>query len=77
MILIPVRHFLVPLFLTPHELSILDAPTANSEAVLVSIGGPLESASEEDGLEEETTRESGEKEVRGFRRRKGRGVEGV
>ncbi|GAA5840606.1 hypothetical protein JCM3766R1_000709 [Sporobolomyces carnicolor] len=42
-LLIPLRHFTLPKFFTPFELSVLDAPTANSAAVLVSIGGPLES----------------------------------
>lgn len=31
----------MPSFLTPNELAILDAPTADSAAVLVSLGGPL------------------------------------
>ncbi|KAK4047473.1 hypothetical protein OIV83_005385 [Microbotryomycetes sp. JL201] len=41
-ILIPLRVYLVPRLFTPHELAVLDAPTANSEAVLVSLGGPLQ-----------------------------------
>lgn len=41
-ILIPVRHFLVPRWFTAEELLVLDAPTANSAAVLVSLGGPLD-----------------------------------
>lgn len=40
--LIPVRYFLVPRLFTPEELVALDAPTANSSAVLVSLGGPLQ-----------------------------------
>ena len=40
--LIPLRHFVLPKSFTPYEHSVLDAPTANSVAVLVSIGGPLE-----------------------------------
>ncbi|KAM0790354.1 hypothetical protein ACM66B_003238 [Microbotryomycetes sp. NB124-2] len=41
-ILIPLRVYWVPRLFTPHELRVLDAPTANSEAVLVSLGGPLQ-----------------------------------
>jgi len=41
-ILIPVRYYLVPRMFTPEELLALDAPTANSAAVLVSLGGPLQ-----------------------------------
>lgn len=41
-ILIPVRYYLVPRLFTPEELLALDAPTANSAAVLVSLGGPLQ-----------------------------------
>lgn len=41
-ILIPVRYYWVPRLLTAEELAVLDAPAANSEAVLVSLGGPLE-----------------------------------
>ncbi|BGP21228.1 inorganic anion exchanger [Rhodotorula toruloides] len=40
--LIPVRYYLVPRLFTPEELVALDAPTANSSAVLVSLGGPLQ-----------------------------------
>lgn len=40
-VLIPVRHYWFPKIFTPEELAILDAPTANSDAVLVSLGGPL------------------------------------
>ncbi|KAJ8297285.1 putative transporter [Rhodotorula toruloides] len=40
--LIPVRYYLVPRLFTPEELVALDAPTANSAAVLVSLGGPLQ-----------------------------------
>ncbi|GAA5882857.1 hypothetical protein JCM16303_002497 [Sporobolomyces ruberrimus] len=46
-LLIPLRHFTLPKYFTPFELSVLDAPTANSAAVLVSIGGPLESEGRE------------------------------
>ncbi|GAA5910691.1 Bor1p [Sporobolomyces salmoneus] len=46
-LLIPLRHFTLPKYFTPFELSVLDAPTANSAAVLVSIGGPLESEGHE------------------------------
>ncbi|GAA5867536.1 hypothetical protein JCM1840_002543 [Sporobolomyces johnsonii] len=42
MLLIPVRHYYVPRLFTPDELAALDAPTANSAAVLVSLGGPLQ-----------------------------------
>ncbi|GAA6018663.1 hypothetical protein JCM10207_009001 [Rhodosporidiobolus poonsookiae] len=41
-ILIPVRYYWVPSLFTPEELLALDAPTANSAAVLVSLGGPLQ-----------------------------------
>ncbi|KAK4046404.1 hypothetical protein OIO90_006575 [Microbotryomycetes sp. JL221] len=41
-ILIPLRVYWVPRLFTPHELAVLDAPTANSDAVLVSLGGPLQ-----------------------------------
>ncbi|ORY90129.1 HCO3 transporter family-domain-containing protein [Leucosporidium creatinivorum] len=41
-LLIPLRHFYVPRLFTPEELLVLDAPTANSAAVLVSLGGPLQ-----------------------------------
>ena len=40
--LIPFRHYFVPRMLAPEELAVLDAPTANSDAVLVSLGGPLQ-----------------------------------
>ncbi|GAA5955163.1 hypothetical protein JCM8115_001870 [Rhodotorula mucilaginosa] len=40
--LIPVRHFIIPKLFTPEEIAALDAPTANSPAVLVSLGGPLQ-----------------------------------
>ncbi|GAA6010976.1 hypothetical protein JCM8202_003851 [Rhodotorula sphaerocarpa] len=40
--LIPVRHYIVPKLFSPEELAALDAPTANSPAVLVSLGGPLQ-----------------------------------
>lgn len=40
--LIPVRHFTIPKLFTPEEIAALDAPTANSPAVLVSLGGPLQ-----------------------------------
>ena len=36
------RHFCVPKIIPPEDLAVLDAPTANSEAVLVSLGGPLQ-----------------------------------
>ncbi len=36
--LIPVRYFLVPLWFTPGELRILDAPTADAPSVLASLG---------------------------------------
>ena len=40
-LLIPFRHYIIPSFISPHDLAILDAPTANSDAVFVSLGGPL------------------------------------
>ncbi|GJN92039.1 hypothetical protein Rhopal_005067-T1 [Rhodotorula paludigena] len=40
--LIPFRYYLVPKLFTAEELIALDAPTANSSAVLVSLGGPLQ-----------------------------------
>ena len=73
MILIPVRHFIVPRLFTQQELLILDAPTANSDAVLVSIGGPLPEVKQEEGeVEGVSSRESGVKDeegLGGFRRR--------
>lgn len=42
--LIPLRHILGPRLFTPEELAVLDAPTADSAAVLVSIGGDLDDA---------------------------------
>jgi hypothetical protein len=39
MLLIPWRYYYGPRIFSPRELAILDAPTANSEAVLISIGG--------------------------------------
>lgn len=36
------RHFIIPKLFTPEEIAALDAPTANSPAVLVSLGGPLQ-----------------------------------
>jgi len=38
MLLIPLRYYYGPKWFTPVELSLLDAPTANSPAVMVSIG---------------------------------------
>lgn len=38
-LLIPWRYYYGPRVFTPRELAILDAPTANSEAVLISVGG--------------------------------------
>ena len=40
--LVPVRHFVLPRWFTADELGMLDDPTATSEAVLVSLGGPLQ-----------------------------------
>lgn len=40
-LLIPFRHYIIPSFISSHDLAILDAPTANSDAVFVSLGGPL------------------------------------
>jgi len=40
--LIPLRYYFGPKWFTPTELAILDAPTANSAAVMVSIGSDLE-----------------------------------
>lgn len=37
--LIPLRTFLMPKWFSAHELSVLDALTANNSAVLVSFGG--------------------------------------
>lgn len=39
--LIPLRYYFGPKWFTPAELAILDAPTANSPAVMVSIGSDL------------------------------------
>ncbi|GAA5836117.1 hypothetical protein JCM11251_007374 [Rhodosporidiobolus azoricus] len=41
-LMIPLRVYWVPTLFTPEELLALDAPTANSAAVLVSLGGPLQ-----------------------------------
>ncbi|GAA6041008.1 hypothetical protein JCM8097_000538 [Rhodosporidiobolus ruineniae] len=41
-VLIPVRYYYIPALFTPEELVALDAPTADSAAVLVSLGGPLQ-----------------------------------
>ncbi|SCV68754.1 BQ2448_875 [Microbotryum intermedium] len=41
-LLIPVRYYWVPRWFSLQELSVLDAPTANSAATLVSLGGPLQ-----------------------------------
>jgi hypothetical protein len=40
-LLIPLRFYFGPKWFTPAELAILDAPTANSPAVMVSIGSDL------------------------------------
>ncbi|KAI5476911.1 inorganic anion exchanger, partial [Pseudohyphozyma bogoriensis] len=59
-VLIPLRHIYGPKWFTLEELSILDAPTANSEAVLVSLGGPLNT-----GKERETETEDVEAKAAG------------
>ena len=41
-LLIPLRYYYGPKWFSPAELAILDAPTANSAAVMVSIGSDLE-----------------------------------
>jgi boron transporter len=41
-LLIPWRTIYGPRFFSPRELSILDAPTADSSAVLVSVGAEIE-----------------------------------
>lgn len=40
--LVPLRHFVLPKYFTAEELEALDSPTATSDAVLVSLGGPLQ-----------------------------------
>lgn len=40
-LLIPLRYYFGPKWFTPEDLAILDAPTANSPAVMVSIGSDL------------------------------------
>lgn len=40
-LLIPLRYYFGPKWFTPRQLSVLDAPTANSPAVMVSIGSDL------------------------------------
>lgn len=49
-LLIPFRYYFGPRWFTPAELAILDAPTANSNAVMVSIGSDLARVTG-DGLE--------------------------
>lgn len=72
-LLIPVRYYWVPKLFTPEELKTLDAPTANSAAVLVSLGGPLQP--EHGSVERRSARAgdvedgSREKEATGLRRR--------
>ncbi|GAA6047562.1 hypothetical protein JCM3770_005809 [Rhodotorula araucariae] len=81
-ILIPVRYYLVPRLFTPEELLALDAPTANSAAVLVSLGGPLQPEygqarpgaaapceAELEALERGASRVSGVEQDEGLRRR--------
>lgn len=41
-LLIPTRHYLVPLMFSAEELDVLDAPTANADVVWNSIGGKPE-----------------------------------
>lgn len=41
LILIPARQWFGPRWFTEFELSVLDAPVANSHAVIASIGGDL------------------------------------
>ncbi|SGY31148.1 BQ5605_C002g01213 [Microbotryum silenes-dioicae] len=41
-LLIPFRYYWVPRWFSLQELSVLDAPTADSAATLVSLGGPLQ-----------------------------------
>lgn len=76
-LLIPFRHYTLPSFISAHDLSILDAPTANSDAVFVSLGGPLvdkEQAEEEakGDIESRSTavEEGGMEEKDGVRLRK-------
>ncbi|KAL8278439.1 hypothetical protein RQP46_009129 [Phenoliferia psychrophenolica] len=72
-VLIPVRYYLVPRFLTADELDVLDAPTANSAAVLVSLGGPLPDTRKPDSNDIEAAVVQDEKEVSdGPRRRAAR-----
>jgi len=40
-LLIPLRYYFGPKWFSPEDLAILDAPTANSPAVMVSIGSDL------------------------------------
>jgi len=49
-LLIPFRYYFGPRWFSPGELAVLDAPTANSPAVMVSIGSDLERVTGE-GLE--------------------------
>ncbi|GAA5858350.1 hypothetical protein JCM8547_004661 [Rhodosporidiobolus lusitaniae] len=74
-LLIPLRHYYIPTLFTPEELLALDAPTANSAAVLVSLGGPLEPERNQHGAakvgRDEEARATGREEQReeGLRRR--------
>ncbi|KAM0750331.1 hypothetical protein T439DRAFT_381031 [Meredithblackwellia eburnea MCA 4105] len=69
-ILIPVRYFIIPKYVTPEELDILDAPTANSAAVLVSLGGPLLPGRGDNRLREDSEAVVEGKDVEGGLRRR-------
>ncbi|KZM24803.1 inorganic anion exchanger [Ascochyta rabiei] len=59
--LIPLRTFLMPMWFSEHELSILDALTANNPAVLVSFGGtPAKMKGLEQAFNESSTEAAGD-----------------
>ena len=63
-LLIPLRHYILPSFISAHDLAILDVPTANSDAVFVSLGGPLVDKEEERMREDIESRSTAVEEMK-------------
>lgn len=83
MLLIPLRVYLLPSLFTPSELAVLDAPVASADAVLVSLGGPLqpernqraEAVRDEEVASGRSTANGGGREEEGLRKREKRETE--
>jgi len=73
LLLIPARQWFGPRWFTDYELSVLDAPVANSEAVIASIGGDLHLLTGERPAleEEEKTTNRHDSSEKGLHKRKG------